>query len=209
VAGSGYWPVWVGAPALGLITVGFWLVVRRPLGISGIWGRFLRFREERRIEEVEARLQAQAHRVAAAFEEATREAIAEARSAGIEVPAELPAPEPAPRNALGPRPTLSAHATFLAAIAGGGLLARLTAGDPGGPGLGLTFEAFAGNGPGAVALLVAGGVLVGAGTTLAGGCPSGHGLSGCSRLERGSLAAAASFLGAAVATSFLVAWSIR
>jgi hypothetical protein len=199
---SDYWPVWVGAPALGLITIGFWLVVRRPLGISGIWGRFLRFREERRVEQVEARLQAQAERVAVAMEQATREAVEEALAAGIEVPTGE-RPVPPPRNALGPRPTLAMHATFLAALVAGGFLSRLHRGAPA-SGLGEAFEALAGTGPRAVLVVVLGGVLVGAGTTLAAGCPSGHGLSGCSRLEKGSLAAAASFLGAAIATSFLL-----
>lgn len=202
---EGYWPAWLGAPALGIVTVAFWLVVRRPLGISGIWGRFLRFREERRIDRVEARLAARTDLVPVAFAEATRQAMEEARASGIEIEEGPPGEPPRPRRALGPRPTLFAHATFLAALAAGGLLSRLARGDPGEAGLGPAFEAFAGTGPRALIVLLAGGVLVGLGTTLAAGCPSGHGLSGCSRLERGSLAAAASFLAAAIATTFLVA----
>ncbi|HSN91135.1 MAG TPA: hypothetical protein VLS93_07885, partial [Anaeromyxobacteraceae bacterium] len=194
-----------GAPALGLVTVAFWLAVRRPLGISGIWGRFLRFREERRIEEVEARLASQTDAVRNALDEATRQAMAEARAAGMEIEGGPAGEPPRPRRALGPRPTLAAHATFLVALALGGLLSRLVRGAPAGPGLGAAFEAFAGTGARAVGILVAGGVLVGLGTTLAAGCPSGHGLSGCSRLEPGSLVAAASFLAAAVGTTFLLA----
>jgi uncharacterized membrane protein YedE/YeeE len=53
--------------------------------------------------------------------------------------------------------------------------------------------------------LFAGGVLVGAGTTIAGGCTSGHGLVGCARLEPASLASTACFMGAAIAVSFALA----
>lgn len=202
---EGYWPVWLGAPALGLVTVVFWLAVRRPLGISGIWGRFLRFREERRVDEVEARLAAQGDAVRRAFTEATRQAMEEARASGIEIEDGPAGEPPRPRRALGPRPTLAAHATFLAAIVLGGLLSRLARGAPAEPGLGPAFEAVAGTGARALGVLVAGGVLVGLGTTLAAGCPSGHGLSGCSRLERGSLVTAGCFLAAAIATTFLAA----
>ena len=58
-----------------------------------------------------------------------------------------------------------------------------------------------------VALLFAGGVLVGFGTRLAGGCSSGHGLSGCGRLRPVSLVATAVFFGTAVAVSFLL-WKV-
>ena len=55
-----------------------------------------------------------------------------------------------------------------------------------------------------VLLLVGAGVMVGFGTRMAGGCSSGHGLSGCSRLQPGSLLGTAAFFGAAVAVSFLL-----
>ena len=56
-------------------------------------------------------------------------------------------------------------------------------------------------GRGLVGLFV-GGLLVGFGTRLAGGCgTSGHGLAGCARLQRGSLAATACFFGTAVLVS--------
>jgi hypothetical protein len=53
-------------------------------------------------------------------------------------------------------------------------------------------------------MLVLGGALVGFGTTLAGGCSSGHGLFGCARLQPGSLLATASFFGAAVGVSLVL-----
>ncbi|MGW2764036.1 YeeE/YedE family protein [Streptomyces sp. NPDC001275] len=58
-----------------------------------------------------------------------------------------------------------------------------------------------------VALLFLGGVLVGFGTRLAGGCSSGHGLSGCGRLRPVSIVATAVFFGTAVGVSFLL-WKV-
>lgn len=48
------------------------------------------------------------------------------------------------------------------------------------------------------------GLLVGYGTSLAGGCTSGHGVCGLARLSVPSLVATAVFLGVAIATTFVV-----
>ena len=48
------------------------------------------------------------------------------------------------------------------------------------------------------------GALVGAGTALAGGCTSGHGVCGISRLSGRSLVATASFMAAGFLTVFVV-----
>lgn len=49
---------------------------------------------------------------------------------------------------------------------------------------------------GNLAVIVAGGLLVGLGTRLAGGCTSGHGVCGMSRLSRRGIAATAIYLAA-------------
>ena len=54
-----------------------------------------------------------------------------------------------------------------------------------------------------VAGLVAAGVLVGYGTSLAGGCTSGHGVCGVARLSLRSVVATAVFLVVALATTFV------
>ncbi len=54
-------------------------------------------------------------------------------------------------------------------------------------------------------VLLAGGVLIGFGARWAGGCTSGHGLGGCSRLSPASLVATAAFFGTAVA----VTWALH
>jgi uncharacterized membrane protein YedE/YeeE len=55
---------------------------------------------------------------------------------------------------------------------------------------------------GALPVLVIGGLLVGFGTRLAGGCTSGHGVCGLARLSRRSLAAVATFFAVAIVTVF-------
>lgn len=53
-------------------------------------------------------------------------------------------------------------------------------------------------------LLVAGGLLVGYGARLGSGCTSGHGVCGSARLSKRSLAAMATFMGAAILTAGIV-----
>ena len=55
-----------------------------------------------------------------------------------------------------------------------------------------------------VPVLIVAGLLVGIGTRFAGGCTSGHGVCGLSRLSPRSLAATLSFIGAGMLTVFLV-----
>ena len=53
-------------------------------------------------------------------------------------------------------------------------------------------------------IVIAGGLLVGFGTRLGGGCTSGHGVCGLARLSPRSLMATALFMPTAVVTSFLL-----
>jgi uncharacterized membrane protein YedE/YeeE len=53
-------------------------------------------------------------------------------------------------------------------------------------------------------IVIAGGLLVGFGTRLGGGCTSGHGVCGLARLSPRSIVATALFMATAVVTSFLL-----
>jgi len=53
-------------------------------------------------------------------------------------------------------------------------------------------------------LTVIGGLLVGFGARLGGGCTSGHGVCGMARLSKRSIAATLTFMGAAIITVFIV-----
>jgi uncharacterized membrane protein YedE/YeeE len=67
------------------------------------------------------------------------------------------------------------------------------------------FDARFGLGPaGKLAWMFAGGLLIGFGTRMAGGCTSGHGIFGLSNLERASLESTLAFMAAGIVTSNLV-----
>jgi hypothetical protein len=94
---------------------------------------------------------------------------------------------------------------FLGGLVLGGLLSALTRGgwrpfwDLG------MFDATFGLGPaGKLAWMFAGGLFIGFGTRLAGGCTSGHGIFGLSNLERASLESTLAFMGAGLVTTHLV-----
>ncbi len=215
-----YWPWWLGAASLAVVTVGCCIVARRPLGVSGILARFMGFRTELEVER-------QRHAMAAneaAVEAALLAATAEAFGAGPVVPdaggasgtpSGVAAPEltviGAPRKgcadcaAPDARPSLGAHATFLAAILLGGLAVQLSRGTwTATLDMGPTFAALFGGGARGAAVLGIGGVLVGIGASVSGGCSTGHGLSGCSRLQPAGVAATTTFFSAAILVSFLV-----
>lgn len=58
--------------------------------------------------------------------------------------------------------------------------------------------------PALILTLLGGGMLIGFGARWAGGCTSGHGLTGCSTRSPGSVVAVATFFGTAVAFTFLL-----
>ena len=67
------------------------------------------------------------------------------------------------------------------------------------------FDAQIGFGPaGKLAWMFAGGVFIGFGTRLAGGCTSGHGIFGMSNLERPSLLSTLAFMAGGIVTTQLV-----
>jgi uncharacterized membrane protein YedE/YeeE len=106
-------------------------------------------------------------------------------------------------RATGRRAGLGWKAWFVLGVVGGGLLFRLLAGEPTvRHGFGwLTREL---DGPLVAVVLVLAGVAIGYGAKLAGGCTSGNGLGGCSSGSPGSLTATGTFMGVAIALSFLI-----
>jgi uncharacterized membrane protein YedE/YeeE len=67
------------------------------------------------------------------------------------------------------------------------------------------FDATFGWGPtGKLALMFLGGLFIGFGTRLAGGCTSGHGIFGVSNFERASLTSTLAFMAGGVATTALI-----
>lgn len=203
VVGAGGWPFWLGAIALAAVSVAFALATGALLGVSGSYRRLLGWRAERAREATERTLPSDADALEAlllaeTIAEFGADAVAAASAAAPERGASV-----AP--ALSGRLPVSAHAVFLAALVLGGALAALSAGAFGTqPQLSDEFSArFRGPWLGPVVLIV-GGAMVGFGTSLAGGCTSGHGLSGCGRAQPTSLVATAIFLGVGALVATLI-----
>lgn len=216
---SNYWPWWEGAVGLALVTINYTLATDRSFGVSTAWDRVLHWRAERRIERQEARF-ADNRALAAALATATAEEFgtppppAQPDVAGEPGQAhgqdvEPPPAEPTSVSSLRPAPLIT-QAAFLLSIFLGGWLAAVVSGrfhlrfD-----MGSGFRELVTADPiTMIGVLFVGGVLVGFGTRLAGGCSSGHGLSGCGRLRPVSLVATAVFFGTAVLVSFLLLWKV-
>ncbi|WP_055554774.1 YeeE/YedE family protein [Streptomyces sp. NBRC 110028] len=216
---SSYWPWWAGAIGLAFVTVAYTLATGRSFGVSSAWDRVLHWRREHRLERLDEEFTDD--RVLA---DALAAATAEHFGTGPAAPTAPPVPQQKARpltpdaepaadtspsaTSLRPVPVVT-QAVLLVSIFVGGWIAAVTSGR-----FRLRFDM----GPGfrdvvtadpalTIALLFAGGVLVGFGTRLAGGCSSGHGLSGCGRLSPVSIVATAVFFGTAVAVSFLL-WKV-
>ncbi|NIJ10160.1 hypothetical protein FHU38_000504 [Saccharomonospora amisosensis] len=209
---SNYWPWWAGAAGLALVTINYTLTTDRTLGVSSAWDRVLHWRSERRLERMNAQFDDKelAEALAAATaEEFGTQPDGTARTGGTHTLVEDPElPEPASTAASRPAPLVT-QAAMLLSILAGGWIAAVTSG---------RFEVQSDMGEGfskivtadpttMIIVLFVGGILVGFGTRLAGGCSSGHGLSGCGRLRPVSLLATAVFFGTAVAVSFLL-WKV-
>lgn len=202
---DGWWAWWLGAIGLGLVTIGFWAANRVTLGVSSSWDRIVGWREDAKLVEADQMMRATpVNDLAAAM---MAETLAEF---GDEIPDSMRRSlgSEAGAGALSSRPERTrwtVHVTFLMAFVVGGFLGYVPAGnwqihmD-----MGPEFIKLFGNGPEAMVVLLIGGVLVGFGTRLGGGCTSGHGLSGCSRLQIGSMVGTAAFFGTAVVVSLLL-----
>lgn len=216
---SNYWPWWAGAIGLALVTINYTLTTDRSLGVSAAWDRVLHWRAERRLERLDAQF-TDDHALVDALAAATAEQFGthpgaptppdavrgDAQTHGQDV--EPTAVESAPVASLRPAPLVT-QAALLLSIFLGGWVAAVTAGrfelrfD-----MGNGFRELVTDNPTTmIGVLFVGGVLVGFGTRLAGGCSSGHGLSGCGRLRPVSILATAVFFGAAVLVSFLL-WKV-
>jgi hypothetical protein len=232
---STYWPWWAGAVGLALVTVNHTLITDRSFGVSSAWDRVLHWRRERRLERLDEEFTDE-QALVDALTAATAEHFGTGTVTPTAPPAAPPTATPtarpaAPQAAYGePQPSaadadpgasespgapslrpapLVTQAALLVSIFLGGWIAAVTSG---------RFHLRSDMGPGfrnvvtadpiaMTVLLFVGGVLVGFGTRLAGGCNSGHGLNGCGRLRPVSLVATAVFFGTAVAVSFLL-WKV-
>jgi uncharacterized membrane protein YedE/YeeE len=203
-----YWSWWLTGVSLALVMVLHWLLAGRLMAVSG---RFTALVNRVRFGPPEAPSEMSQEELLLALQAATAEEFGSdalnATRGAPEVGCGLSV-APAPEGVGLSRPrTTGNHVAFFAALVAGGFTAAFIDGR-------FAFDAalasdglrsFAGE-LSPLSLLV-GGLLVGFGTRMAGGCTSGHGLCGVSRFQRGSLAATAAFFGAGIAVALLVSAS--
>jgi len=203
---------WVIALCLSAITIGYYLVNRRPLGVSGSWARIVMWQEEAAVLAAEKPLRDQPKMLIDALMQATidefgRETVERAmeslRGRKVEFVSER---EIAEAGAMEARIPWTAHLMFLAALVAGGAIATIISqgGFSWNASLGELHRNIFGSGFSSAMALIVGGMMVGFGTQMAGGCTSGHGLSGVSRLVPASLIATCAFFGTAVVVSLLM-----
>lgn len=216
---STYWPWWAGAVGLALVTIAYTLATDRSFGVSSAWDRVLHWRRERHLERLEEDFtddRALVDALAAATAEHFGTGPGAPTSPQVP-PGETQPPDPDVEPTVSESPSVTGlrpvpvvtQAALLVSILLGGWIAAATSGRfrlrfDMGPGFRNLVTA---NPTTMIAVLFVGGVLVGFGTRLAGGCSSGHGLSGCGRLRPVSIVATAVFFGTAVAVSFLL-WKV-
>ncbi|MHB1529698.1 MAG: YeeE/YedE family protein [Acidiferrobacteraceae bacterium] len=201
-----YWPWWIGAPALGAIPILFWLLFRRPLGVSGSWGQLTSWRATRGARAVATSLRRNPAVMSDALMAATMAQFGNEVALGsLNKPGTTQRPAVTARTVTRARVPVTAHLAFLVSLALGGLLSLM-------PdhtirlhfSLSPAYTVLFGTGWTSWLVLLSGGTLVGFGTQMAGGCTSGHGLIGCATLRPASLVATMTFFGSAVATSWLL-----
>jgi uncharacterized membrane protein YedE/YeeE len=194
-----YWPWWLGAVALSAVMLGYLASTGRMLGVSGLIARVVALRREIEFDRIRARSEADPDLHQAALLAATREQFGDENDQGPEA-SSRGRPK---RLASSASPTrLTSDLAFLGMIIVGGALASAARGGTGiRSSLGDEFTALIGSGWRGAAALLLGGLMVGFGTRMAGGCTSGHGLAGCARLQPGSLLATLAFFAAAAVTS--------
>ena len=202
-----YWTWWIGGLALGLFAVIFSLLTGKPLGVSGSWLSIARRKDDAMLkksadvldgdkDEVQDELLAM---TMAEFGEGAVENNPQRREG--EVDAEVVSGKKLKQDYT----PWTVHVLFLVTMFFGSYLASLTTGDfvwsldlsP------LHTQIFENDGEAWLALLF-GGMMVGFGTQMAGGCTSGHGLSGCAQLVPASLLATVVFMGSASALTILM-----
>lgn len=197
-----YWPWWIGAVALGGITVTFRILLGRPLGVSGSWARIAQWKESKKQETAAKMLANNSHATASALMAQTLaqfgETLLDEQNKNDESTAS-PNGTQAPAQYI----PVIADVAFLLSMFIGSILVALASGD-----FHIQYHLselhtkINGNSQiHAWITLFVGGVLVGVGTQMAAGCSSGHGLSGCAQLSLASFKATVTFFGTAVLVS--------
>jgi uncharacterized membrane protein YedE/YeeE len=197
---TGYWPWWDGALALGAIAALHARSLRKPLGVSGSVRRVVDAATDPLVRRAEQADLENADLEAAMLAATERQfgAVARDESPSDTSATALPTESTMPREA-----PWTAHMAFLVAVVTGAALATMmTTGFAPRVAPSSVYQHLIARGVPSYLTLALGGLCVGFGTRMSGGCTSGHGLNGCSQLFPASLAATCAFFGTGVLLSF-------
>jgi uncharacterized membrane protein YedE/YeeE len=195
-----YVPWWAGSLALAGVGVGSAWGLRRTLGVSGSLARTLDWKGDLERKKAEAGFDAM-------NSAQIRAAMLAATAAEFGIAAVTSPQEAAPVGNFETTKTdpWTVHGAFLVMLVVGGFLGAAIKGQVG---IRTTYaSSFSALFPTPVAqflVLAAGGFCVGMGTRMAGGCTSGLGLSGCSKLSKAGFIGTACFLGLAIGFTLLL-----
>jgi len=206
-----YWPWWIGALGLAAVCLAYLLLVGRLLGVSGSWAKVVGWRENRLLRQANEEFAANQDEMSDAL---MAETLAQFGDEALqEFQTEASPVKGASSVDIDNRESSTpwtAHLTFLLCMFVGAFVTAYLSGQ-----FELRFELssmhsriFGDTWEVWLALLF-GGMMVGFGTQMAGGCTSGHGLSGCARLIPASLLATLVFMVSAVFLSMLMEVMIR
>lgn len=203
-----YWSWWIGGVALGLFAVVFSLLTGKPLGVSGSWLSIARRKDD-------AVLKASAAVLDKDQDEVKDELMAMTMAEfGEDIAEEAPQRREGEADAvISDTPKLkqdytpwTVHVLFLVTMFIGSYIAMITTNGDFSWSLELSplhNKIFENDGEAWIALLF-GGMMVGFGTQMAGGCTSGHGLSGSAQLIPASLLSTAIFFGSATLLTIIM-----
>ena len=203
-----YWSWWIGGGALGLFAVVFSLLTGKPLGVSGSWLSIARRKDD-------AILKKSAEVLNAGDDQVKDDLMAMTMAEfGEDVLEENPQRREGEANAVvSDEPKLkqdytpwTVHLLFLVTMFVGSYIAMITTVGDFSWSLELSplhNKIFENDGEAWIALLF-GGMMVGFGTQMAGGCTSGHGLSGSAQLIPASLLSTVIFFGSATLLTILM-----
>ncbi len=205
-----YWPWWLGAIGLAAVTVLNFLLLGRLLGVSGSWAKVVGWKEDR---ERSAELKSLAEDKGGMEDALLAETLAEFGEASLKELNDEPDTEEASTRRVikeEQHTPWTVHFVFLLSMFVGGFLGAIISGhfkieltlSP------IHSQIFGADWEVWLALLF-GGIMVGFGTQMAGGCTSGHGLSGCARLIPASLVATMTFMVSAILLSFMMQATLR
>ena len=202
MTGATYWAWWGGALLLSFVAVAHLWLAGHLLAVSGILDRILRWRadEEDRTSEVTLADGG----LNQALLDATAAQFGPAAAAALEADV-MPDNPDSPAHSMNVRMPISAASLFVAfLVLGGALSAWTSVGFALDWSLGPAFEELVTSRGLRLALPGVGGLLVGFGAKMAGGCTSSHGLVGCARLQTSSLLSTTGFFAGGIVASWLI-----